>query len=68
MAKNVKHQGKRPSESQTPNRINKNVIQDPKSEEIIGKKMFIANMYRERVAEIWINFPKWWRNIWIFKR
>ena len=47
MAKNVKHQGKRPSESQTPNRINKSVIQDSKSEEIIGKKMFIANMYRK---------------------
>ena len=65
MAKNVKQPDKRPSEAQPPNNVNKNVSQDPKSEEIIGKKMFIANMKRERVAEIFL--PKVKRNELIFE-
>jgi hypothetical protein len=56
MAKNVKQPDKKPPEVQPPNNpnANKNVSQDPKSEEITGKKMFIANMSRERVAEIFL--------------
>ena len=65
MAKNVKQPDKKPSEAQPPNNVNKNVSQDPKSEEIIGKKMFIANMKRERVAEIFL--PKVKRNELIFE-
>ena len=65
MAKNVKQPDKRPSEAQPPNNVNKNVSQDPKSEEITGKKMFIANMSRERVAEIFL--PKVKREELIFQ-
>ena len=65
MAKNVKQPEKKPSEHQPPNNANKNVSQDPKSEEIIGKKMFVANMKRERVAEIFL--PKIKRNELIFE-
>ena len=65
MAKNVKQPDKKPSEHQPPNNANKNVSQDPKSEEIIGKKMFVANMKRERVAEIFL--PKIKRNELIFE-
>ena len=65
MAKNVKQPDKKPSETQPPNNANKNVSQDPKSEEIIGKKMFVANMKRERVAEIFL--PKIKRNELIFE-
>ena len=65
MAKNVKQPDKKPSEAQPPNNVNKNVSQDPKSEEIIGKKMFVANMKRERVAEIFL--PKVKRNELIFE-
>ena len=56
MAKNVKQAEKRPSETHAPNNVNvnKNVSQDPKNEEITGKKMFIANMSRERAAEIFL--------------
>ena len=54
MAKNVKQPDKRPSEVQPPNNANKNVSQDPKSEEITGKKMFIANMSREKATEIFL--------------
>ena len=65
MAKNVKQPEKKPSEHQPPNNANKNVSQDPKSEEIIGKKMFVANMKRERAAEIFL--PKIKRNELIFE-
>ena len=65
MAKNTKQPDRRPSEAQTPNNVNKNVSQDPKSEEITGKKMFIANMNRERVAEIFL--PKVKREELIFQ-
>ena len=65
MAKNVKQPSKRPSVSQAANNVNKNVSQDPKCEEITGKKMFIANMSRERVAEIFL--PKVKRNELIFE-
>ena len=65
MAKNVKQPEKKPSETQPPNNANKNVSQDPKSEEIIGKKMFVANMKRETAAEIFL--PKIKRNELIFE-
>ena len=65
MAKNVKQPSKRPSMSQAANNVNKNVSQDPKCEEITGKKMFIANMSRERVAEIFL--PKVKREELIFQ-
>ena len=65
MAKNVKQPSKRPSVSQAANNVNKNVSQDPKCEEITGKKMFIANMSRERVAEIFL--PKVKREELIFQ-
>ena len=65
MAKNVKQPSKRPSVSQAANNVNKNVSQDPKCEEITGKKMFIANMSRERVSEIFL--PKVKREELIFQ-
>ena len=65
MPKNVKQAEKRPSESKPPNNVNKNVSQDPKSVEITGKKMFIANMSRERAAEIFL--PKFKREELIFQ-
>ena len=65
MAKNTKQPSKRPSMSQAANNVNKNVSQDPKCEEITGKKMFIANMSRERVAEIFL--PKVKREELIFQ-
>ena len=65
MAKNIKQPDKKPSEAQAPNNVNKNVSQDPKNEEIVGKKMFVANMERIRAAEIFL--PKVKRNELIFQ-
>ena len=64
-AKNAKQTEKGPSETQIPTNVNKNVSQDAKNEEIVGTKMFVANMSRERVTEIFL--PKVKKNELIFQ-